>query len=151
MVTIQCYNEFVQSFSMETRIREPIYINGVPTYDLHLAKYPHQGYLYVNGVSAKALSGGADYQMIEPKLFEYFDEICQLFNDNADIVIEDESYLPLSIQINGKYIFVIDYVGTTFTMDTELGLNDIRNISNKIESVCKNKITPLLKEVGLYG
>ncbi len=107
--------------------------------------------MYVNGVRAKELPAGADYQINEPKLFEYFDEICELFNDDVYIVIDDESYLPLSIQINGKYVFTIERVGTTFTMTTELGLNDIRNISNKIERVFKNKIIPLLKEVGLHG
>jgi len=123
----------------------------VPTYDLYLEKYPHKDYLYVNGVRAKALSGGAYYQINEPKLFEYFDEICELFNDDVYIVIDDVSYLPLSIQVNGKYVLMIERVGTTFTMNTELGLNDIRNINNKIERVFKNKIIPLLKEVGLHG
>jgi beta-galactosidase/beta-glucuronidase len=136
---------------METKVKEPIYIGGVPTYDLYLEKYPHEGYLYINGVRAKELPAGADYQIIEPKLFEYFDEICELFNDNVYIVIDDVSYLPLSIQVNGKYVLMIERVGTTFTMTTELGLNDIRNINNKIERVFKNKIIPLLKEVGLYG
>jgi len=149
--TIHCSKKFIQSFFIETKVKEPIYINGVPTYDLYLEKYPHLGYLYINGVRAKELAAGAHYQIIEPTLFEYFDEICQLFNDDVDIVIDDESYLPLSIQVNGKYIFAIDRVGTTFTMNTELGLNNIRNISNKIEGVFKNKIIPLLKKVGLYG
>jgi len=151
MITIHCSKKFIQSFFIETKVKEYIYINGVPTYDLYLEKYPQEGHLYVNGVPAKALSGGARYQMIEPKLFEYFDEICQLFNDNADIVIEDESYLPLSIQVNGKYIFAIEREGTTFTMNTELGLDDIRNIRNKIEGVFKGKIIPFLKKVGLHG
>jgi len=151
MITIHCSKKFIQSFFIETKVAKPIYINGVPTYDLYLEKYPQQGYLYINGVHAKALPGGAHYQIIEPKLFEYFDEICKLFNDNADIVIEDESYLPLSIQVNDKYIFEIEHVGTTFTMNTELGLDDIRNIRNKIEGIFKGKIIPLLKEVGLHG
>jgi len=151
MITIQCSKKFIQSFFIKTKVKEYIYINGVPTYDLYLGKYPQEGYLYVNDVPAKALSGGARYQMIEPKLFEYFDEICQLFNDNTDIVIEDESYLPLSIQVNDKYIFAIEREGTTFTMNTELGLDDIRNIRNKIEGVFKGKIIPLLKKVGLHG
>jgi beta-galactosidase/beta-glucuronidase len=136
---------------METKVKEPIYIGGVPTYDLYLEKYPHQYYLYVNGVYAKALSLGPVYQMNEPTLFEYFDEICALFNDDVYIVIDDISYLPLSIQVNGKYVFTIEHVGTTFIMNSELGLNDIRNISNKIESIFKNKIIPLLKKVGLHG
>jgi hypothetical protein len=151
MGTIQCEKKFIQSFYMETKVKEPIYIGGVPTYDLYLEKYPHEDYLYINGVQAKELPAGAHYQIIEPKLFEYFDEICQLFNDNADIVIDNESYLPVSIQVNGKYVLIIEHVGTTFTMNTELGLNDIRNISNKIEIIFKNKIIPLLKEVGLHG
>ena len=151
MGTIQCGKKFIQSFSIYTKVKEPIYIGGVPTYDLYLEKYPHQGYLYVNGVSAKELPAGAPYQIIEPKLFAYFDEICELFNDGAYIVIDDVSYLPLSVQVNGKYVLTIERVGTTFTMNTELGLNDIRNISNKIESIFKNKIIPLLKKVGLYG
>jgi len=151
MATIQCEKKFIQSFFMETKVKEPIYIGGVPTYDLYLEKYPHKDYLYVNGVRAKALSGGAYYQINEPKLFEYFDEICELFNDDVYIVIDDVSYLPLSIQVNGKYVLMIERVGTTFTMNTELGLNDIRNINNKIERVFKNKIIPLLKEVGLHG
>lgn len=145
-----CSKGLIQSFSMETKVNEPIYIGGVPTYDLYLEKYPQQGYLYINGVSAKALPGGAHYQIIEPELFGYFDEICQLFNDNTEIVVDDESYLPLSIKVNGKYIFVIEYVVTTFTMNTELGLDDIRNIRNRIERVFKIKIIPLLKQVGLY-
>jgi len=151
MITIQCSKKFIQSFFIETTVKEPIYINGVPIYDLYLEKYPQQEYLHINGVRAKALPGGAHYQIIEPKLFEYFNEICQLFNDNTDIVVEDESYLPLSIQVNGKYIFEIEHAGTTFTMNTELGLDDIRNIRNKIEGVFKGKIIPLLKEVRLHG
>ena len=151
MVTIQCSNKIIQSFSIETNVKEPIYINGVPTYDLHLEKYPHQTYLYVNGVRAKALSGGADYQMMEPQLIRYLDDICQLFDDDTVIDIQDESYLPFSIQVNGKSIFEIESVATTFTMNTELGLDDIRRISNKIEGVFKTKIIPLLKEVGLHG
>jgi len=161
MITIQCSKKFIQSFFIETKVKEPIYVNGVPTYDLYLAKYPQEGYLYINDVPAKALSGsaqrakalssGANYQIIEPKLFEYFDEICQLFNDNTDIVIEDESYLPLSIKVNDKYIFAIERASKTFTMNTELGLDDIRNIRNKIEGVFKGKIIPFLKKVGLHG
>jgi len=120
MATIQCEKKFIQSFFMETKVKEPIYIGGVPTYDLYLEKYPHKDYLYVNGVRAKALSGGAYYQINEPKLFEYFDEICELFNDDVYIVIDDVSYLPLSIQVNGKYVLMIERVGTTFTMNTEL-------------------------------
>jgi len=151
MDTIHCSKKSIRSFFIETKVKEPIYIGGVPTYDLYLEKYPDEGYLYINGVHAKALSGGAHYQMIEPILFEYFDEICQLFDGDADIVIDNESYLPLSIQINGKYVLKIEHVGTTFSMTTELGLDDVRQIRNKIESVFKNKIIPLLKKVGLYG
>ena len=136
---------------METKVKEPIYIGGVPTYDLYLEKYPDEYYLYVNGVRAKELPGGAHYQIIEPILFEYFDEICELFNGDADIVIDNESYLPLSIQIDGKYVLMIGHVGTTFTMNTELGLDDIRRIRTKFENVFKIKIIPLLKKVGLHG
>ena len=151
MGTIQCEKKFIQSFSIQTHVKEPIYIGGVPTYDLYLEKYPHKLCVYANGVPAKALSLGPVYQKNVPTLFEYFGEICELFNDDAYIVIDDESYLPLSIQVNGKYVLMIERVGTTFTMNTELGLNDIRNINNKIERVFKNKIIPLLKEMGLYG
>jgi len=135
---------------METKIKEPIYIGGVPTYDLYLEKFPNQEYLYVNSIRAKELPAGTNYQLIEPTLFGYFDEICQLFNDNTEIEIQDETYLPLSIQVNGKYVFKIERESTTFTVDTELGLSEIRDISNKIERVFKFKIIPLLKRAGLY-
>jgi len=151
MGTIQCEKKFIQSFSIQTKVKEPIYIGGVPTYDLYLEKYPHELCVYVNGVRGKALSLGPVYQINLPTLFEYFDEICELFNDDADIVIDDESYLPLSIQVNGKYVFIIERVGTTFIMTTELGLDDIRRIRTRFENVFKNKIIPLLKKVGLYG
>ena len=151
MITINCYNKTVQSFFIETKIKEPIYIGGVPTYDLYLEKRPNEGHLYINGVRSKALSGGTNYQIIEPVLLQYFDEICQMFNDNTDIDINDESYLPTSIRVNSKHVFLIEREGTTFIMNSELGLNDIRQISDKIESVFKVKIIPLLRRVGLYG
>jgi len=141
----------VQSFLIETKVKEPIYVKGVPTYDLYLEKYPHMTYLHVNGVRAKELPAGADYQMIEPTLINYFDEVCQPFNGNADIDVEDGTYLPVSIQVNGKHVFQIERQATTFIMNTELSLNDIKNLSSKIESVFKIKIIPLLKRVGLYG
>jgi len=140
----------MQSFFMETKVKQPIYINGVPTTDLYLEKYPNERYLYVNGILARKLPAGETYQLIEPTLFGYFDEICQLFSDNTEIEIQDETYLPLSIQVNGKYVFKIERESTTFTVDTELGLSEIRDISNKIESVFKFKIIPLLKREGLY-
>jgi hypothetical protein len=151
MTTIHCFKKSIQSFFIETKVKEPIYIGGVPTYDLYLEKYPDEGHLYINGVRAKALSGGAHYQMIEPILFKYFDEICQLFNGDTNIVIDNESYLPVSIQVDGKYILTIERVGTTFTMMTELGLDNIRHIRLRFENVFKNNIIPLLKKVGLYG
>ena len=151
MIAIHCSKKTVQSFFMETKVKQPIYINGVPTTDLYLEKFPNEGYLYINSIRAKELPAGANYQLIEPELFGYFDEICHLFNDNTEIEIQDETYLPLSIQVNGRYVFRIEREGTTFTVDTELGLGEIRDISNKIESVFKFKIIPLLKRVGLYG
>ena len=151
MDTIHCSNKSIQSFYMQTKVKEPIYIGGVPTYDLYLEKYSDERYLYINGVHAKALLVGTHYQMIEPILFEYFDEICQLFDGNADIVVDNESYLPVSIQVNGKYVLMIGHVGTTFTMITELGLDDIRHIRTRFENVFKIKIIPLLKKVGLHG
>jgi len=151
MGEIYCSKKSIRSFFMETKVKEPIYIGGVPTYDLYLEKYPYEYYLYVNGVRAKELPAGAPYQMIELKLFEYFDEICQLFDGDADIVVDNESYLPVSIQVNGKYVLTIERVGTTFSMTTELGLDDVRQIRNRFENVFKNKIIPLLKKVGLYG
>jgi len=151
MIIIHCSNRTVQSFFIEVKVSQPLYINGVPVHDLYLEKRPIEGYLYINGVRAKELSGGAKYQLIEPTLFGYFDEICQLFTGNADIDVEDESYLPVSIQVNGKRVFKIERTGTIFTMDTELGLNDIRHISSKIESVFRVKVIPLLRSVGLYG
>jgi len=151
MITIHCSNRTVQSFFIEVEVSQPLYIGGVPTRDLYLEKRPVEGYLYINGVRAKELSGGARYQLIEPTLFGYFDEICQLFTGNADIDIDDESYLPVSIQVNGKRIFKIERTGTVFSMSTELGLDDIRHISSRVESVFKVKIIPLLRSVGLYG
>jgi len=141
----------MQSFFMETRVKQPIYINGVPTYDLYLEKYPDKEDLYINSVLATELPAGDYYEFIKPTLFGYFDEICQLFNDNTEIEIQHETYLPLSIQVNGKYVFKIEHESTIFTVDTELGLSEIRNISNKIENVFKFKIIPLLKRAGLYG
>jgi len=151
MITINCYNKTIRSFFIETKIKEPIYIGGVPIYELYLEKRPNEGHLYINGVRSKALSGGTNYQMIEPVLLQYFDEICQMFSDNTDMDINDESYLPTSIRVNGKHVFLIEREGTTFIMNSELGLNDIRQISDKIESVFKVKIIPLLRRVGLYG
>jgi len=151
MIAIHCSNKIVQSFFIETKVKQPIYIKGEPTYDLYLEKYPHMTYLHVNGVRVKNLPAGADYQMIEPTLINYFDEICQLFDNNTDIDVEDGTYLPVSIQVNGKHIFQIERQATTFIMNSELGLGDIRNISSKIESVFKIKIISLLKRVGLYG
>ena len=140
----------MRSFFMETKVKEPILINGVPTYDLYLEKYPDKGQLYINSVLASELPAGDYYRFIEPTLFGYFDEICRPFNDNTDIEIQDETYLLLSIQVNGKYVFRIEREGTTFTVDTELGLSEIRDISNKIENVFKFNIIPLLRRAGLY-
>jgi len=151
MITIHCYNRTVQSFFMEVEISQPLYINGVPVRDLYLEKYPGEGHLYINGVRARQLPSGSDYQLIEPTLLGYFNEICQLFTGNADIDVEDELYLPVSIQINGKRVFKIERTGTIFTMDTELGLDDIRHISDRVESVFRVKVIPLLRSVGLYG
>lgn len=133
---------------MATKVEEPIYIGGVPTHNLYLEIYPHQQYLYINGVRAKELPGGAHYQMIEPQLFVYLDEIC--LKGNAEIFVDDEFYQPFLIRVNGEIILLIENFGTTFQMDTELGLDDVRNISNRIERAFTYKITPLLKEVGLY-
>ena len=135
---------------METTINEPIYIGGVPTNILYLEIRPHEQYLYINGIRAKALPGGAHYQMIEPVLFSYLDEICQLFDRDTGIFVDDESYLPFIIRVEGTNIFAVENVGTTFYMDTKIGLDDIRNISNRIERTFRLKIIPLLKEVGLY-
>jgi len=151
MVVMTCSNGIIQEFSMETRINEPIYISGVPTYNLYLEKHAHEGYLYINGIRAKALPGGAHYQMIEPQLFSYFDEICQLFNGNTAIFVDDESYLPFIIRNDSGTMLSIEIVGTTFVMNTKLGLDDIRDISNRIERIFRFEIIPLLKEVGLYG
>jgi len=140
----------MKSFFMETKVKQPVYINGVPTTDLYLEKFPDKEYLYINSVLASELPAGDYYRLIEPELFGYFDEICQLFNDNTEIEIQHETYLPLSIQVNGRYVFKIERESTTFTVDTELGLSEIRDISNKIENVFKFKIIPLLKRVGLY-
>jgi len=150
MITIQCYKKVVQSFFMETRAKEPIYIGGEPKRDLYLEKYHHLGYLHINGIRAKALPNGADYQMIEPKLFGYFNEICEPFNDDTIITVEDESFLPLSINVNSKPVFELEYISPTFTMNTDLSIDEIRTIGNRIERAFKVKIVPLLKEVGLH-
>jgi hypothetical protein len=136
---------------METKIKRPLFIGGTATYDLYLEKRPNEGHLYINNVRAKALPGASDYQIIEPTLLEYFDEICKPFDNSTDIDVEDESYLPTSIRVNGKYVFIIDVVGNTFIMNTELGLKEIRDISKTIESVFRTKIIPLLQQVGLHG
>jgi uncharacterized protein (UPF0179 family) len=132
---------------METKVKEPIYIGGVPTYNLYLEKYPYEGYLYVNGVRAKELPAGANYQIIEPKLFEYFDEICEVFDGDVDIVVDNK--LPLSIQVDGKYILTIEFSAHSAKMITRLSLNEIRNIRTKFEKTF-NKIISLLREVKLY-
>jgi|GEM_PF-2488819 len=151
MIAVHCSGKVMQSFFIETKVKEPIYIHGVPTYDLYLEKYPDKGHLYINSVLASELPAGDYYRLIEPTLFGYFDEICQLFSENTEIEIQDEMYLPLSIQVNGRYVFRIKRESTTFTVDTELGLSEIRDISNKIEDVFRFKIIPLLKRAGLYG
>ena len=151
MITIHCDKKTVQSFFMTTKIKQPIFIGGVATYDLYLEKRPNEGHLYISGTRSKVLAGGSHYQIIEPELLGYFNEICKFFNNDTDIDVEDESYLPVSIRQEGKYIFTIDVVGTTFTMNTELGLKDIRDISKTTESVFRTKIIPLLQQVGLYG
>jgi hypothetical protein len=133
---------------MSTTVEEPIYIDGVPTHNLHLEIYPHKQYLYINGIRAKELPDGAHYQRIEPRLFVYLDEIC--LKGNTEIFVDDESYQPFFIQVNNEIILLIENFGTTFQMDTELGLDDIRNISNRIERAFTYKIIPALKEVGLY-
>jgi hypothetical protein len=148
---IHCQNKSIDSFFMETKVKEPLYIGGVPTYDLYLEKYPYEGYLYINGVRAKELPAGANYQIIEPKLFEYFDEICEVFDgDDVDIVIDNKSYLPLSIQVDGKYILTIEFSANSAKMITTLSLNEIRQMRTRFENVFRNKIIPLLKKVGLY-
>jgi hypothetical protein len=136
---------------METKIKQPIFIGDTVTYDLYLEKRPNEGHLYINGTRSKVLAKGSQYQIIEPELLGYFDEICKFFNNDTDIDIEDGSYLPISIRENGKYVFIIDVIGTTFTMNTEIGLKDIRDISKTIENVFRTKIIPLLQQVGLYG
>ncbi len=149
MDTIHCSKKSIQSFFMETKVKEPIYIGGVPTYNLYLEKYPYEEYLYVNGVRAKELPAGANYQ-IESKLFEFFDEICEVFDgDDVDIVVDNKSYLPLSIQVDGKYIFTIEFSANSAKMITRLSLNEIRNIRTKFEKIF-NKIISLLREVKLY-
>ena len=147
MDTIHCSKKSIQSFFMETKVKEPIYIGGVPTYNLYLEKYPYEGYLYVNGVRAKELPAGANYQIIEPKLFEYFDEICEVFDGDVDIVVDNK--LPLSIQVDGKYILTIEFSAHSAKMITRLSLNEIRNIRTKFEKTF-NKIISLLREVKLY-
>jgi hypothetical protein len=151
MVEMLCVNGIIQGFSMEIEVNEPIYISGIPTYNLYLEIHPHEQYLYINGVRAKGLTGGAYYQMMEPQLFSYLDEICQSFNRNTEIYIDNESYLPFFIRVDDTPIFSIERMGTTFVMNTELGLDDIRHISDRIQRVFYFKIIPLLKEVGLYG
>jgi len=149
MIVINCSRKAVQSFFMETKVKQPFLISGEFTYDLYLEKYPGQAYLYINKVRSKELPGGSKYQIIEPTLLIYFDEICALFNDNTDIDIDDESYLPTSIKTNGKYVFQIDRVVTTYIVNTELGLDEIKKISDRIEHVFRMKIIPLLKQVRL--
>jgi hypothetical protein len=136
---------------MQTTVNEPIYIGGVPTYNLYLEIYPHQQYLYINGVRAKGLTGGAYYQMMEPQLFSHLDEICQLFIGNAVILIDDESYLPYLIRVDNIPVFLMERAGTAFYMTTSLGLDRVIDASDRIERVFQFEIIPLLKEVGLYG
>jgi hypothetical protein len=151
MVEMSCSNGAIQELSMPTKIKEPIYISGVPTYDLYLQKYANQRYLYINGIRAKVLLGGTHYQMIEPVLLSHFDEICRLFNENTvKLVVDDESYLPFIIQADGWPIFSIEITGTTFVMNTKLGLYNIIDTSKRIELIFNFEIIPLLKEVGLY-
>ncbi len=151
MITVQCAKRLVQSFFMETKVKDPVYINDNPTYDLNLEKRNHLGYLYINGVRAKALPRGRDYQLIEPALFGYFDEICQSFDDDTEITVEDESFLPWSIKVKSKSVFEIEYESQTFIMTTELGLDEIKSISKRIERTFSLKIVPILKKVGLYA
>jgi len=151
MITVQCAKRLIQSFFMETKVKDPVYINDEPTYDLYLEKRDHLGYLYINGVRAKALPRGGDYQSIEPTLFKYFDEICQPFDDDTEINVEDESFLPWSIKVKSKPVLEIEYESQTFIMTTDLGIDEIRNISNRIERTFRLKIIPILKEVGLYA
>jgi hypothetical protein len=118
--------------------------------NLYIEKKLEEGHLYINGIRAKALPGGKYYQMIEPELFKQFDEICRLFNDNTEIDVDKETYLPVSIRINGKSILTIEFETNSVKIVTKLSLNEIRNIRTKFEKTFGN-IFSLLKEVNLYG
>jgi len=135
---------------METKLNEPIYIDGVPTSNLNLVLRPREQFLFINGVRTKESPGGANYWMMETVLLRYLDEICQSFNGNTDIFADDKSYLPYFIGVNDETVLMIESSGTFFRMFTELGLNDIRDISDRIKRSFELKIIPLLEEVGLY-
>jgi len=137
MINIQCKNKFVSSFFME--INENLYIE----------KKMEEGHLYINGVRAKVMPDGVTYQMIEPELIRYFDEICQKFN-NAEIDVDEKTFLPLSVKLDNEYILRIEFDANS-TMITKIGLNEVRHIRNIIENVFRNKIIPLLQKVNLYG
>jgi hypothetical protein len=137
MINIQCKNKFVSSFFIE--INENLY-----------EKKPEEGHLYINGVRAKALPNGVTYQMIEPELIRYFDEICQKFN-NAEIDVDEKTFLPLSVKRDNEYILRIEFDANSIKIISKIGLNEVRHIRNIIENVFRNKIIPLLKEVSLYN
>ncbi len=136
MINIQCKNKFVSSFFME--INENLYIE----------KKLEEGHLYINNIRAKALPGGITYQMVEPELIRYFDEICQNFN-NAEIDVDEKTFLPLSVKLDSEYIR-IEFEANSIKIISKIGLNEVRHIRNIIENVFRNKIIPLLQKVNLY-
>lgn len=139
MIKIKCQNKTLNSFFIE--------VNE----NLYLEKRSMEGHLYINGIRAKALPGGAQYQMIEPELIGYFNEICQNFNNNdAEIDIDKETFLPLTIKIEGKNILTIEFEYNSTKIMTKIGLNQVRHLRNIFENVFKNKIIPLLQKVNLY-
>jgi hypothetical protein len=150
MINIKCLNKSISSFFIETRPKNPVYINGELVYDLYLEKRNNEGFLYINGVRAKSLINGVNYQLIEAELFEYFDEICRLFDDNTEIDVDKETYLPLSIKVNGKSILKIEFEKNSVKMVTGLSINEIRNIRTKFEKTFNN-IFSLLEKVNLHG
>ncbi|ALG97133.1 hypothetical protein AVT98_gp41 [Sulfolobales virus YNP1] len=139
MIKIKCQNKKIDSFFIE--------VNE----NLYLEKRSMEGHLYINGIRAKALPGGAHYQMIEPELFRQFDEICQQFNDDAEIDIDKETFLPLTIKIEGKNVLTIEFESNSTKIMTKIGLNQVRHLRNIFENVFKNKIIPLLQKVNLYA
>jgi hypothetical protein len=151
MINIKCLNKSISSFFIETKAKNPVYINGELIYDLYLEKRYNEGFLYINGVRAKSLNNGVNYQLIEAELFGYFDEICNLFSNSADIDVDKKTFLPLSIKLDNEYILRIESDTNSVKMTTKLSLNEVRHIRNMIENVFINKIIPLLQKVNLYG